>query len=276
MAYTSLLDCFVGVVQYLPQLVSGKVGMGVCDREKWIALNSIPELATQVTVGDPVKPGSGAYKAIQTRQKVSAEVPRDVYGIPYVVISMPIIEQGEVVGAVAVHESLARKETLLSAAKQLSISASDLSASIQSVLAQAQEMAASGKMLKELSTQTNKQVGETDVVVHFIKNVASETNLLGLNAAIEAARVGELGRGFGVVADEVRKLAINSASSAAQITNTLSRINESIQQIAGEINQIDEVTSLQADTIQKLTAHSQELTAMSEQLTKMAESLNKK
>ncbi|MGI6092476.1 MAG: methyl-accepting chemotaxis protein [Veillonellaceae bacterium] len=275
MANISLLNCFIAVAEYIPQLISGRVGMVVCDCEKWVASNSIPELAHQVVVGEPVKPGSAAHIAMEQRKKVLVEVPSEVYGIPYIAISIPIIENGEVFGAVAIHESLARKETLLAAAKQLSSSASDLSLSIQSVLAQAEEMAASGKMLKGLSIQANKQVSETDVVVNFIKNVASETNLLGLNAAIEAARVGELGRGFGVVADEVRKLAVNSASSATQITDTLSGINESIQQIATEISQIDVVTSQQADTIQKLTAHSQELMAMSEQLTRMAENLNK-
>jgi ABC-type transporter Mla subunit MlaD len=271
----SLLDAFAKVAQYIPQLVSGKIGMVVSDREKWLVSYSIPEIAKQVVVGEPLKPGSAAYQAIQKRDKIIAEVAKEVYGVPYIAISMPIIEaNGTVVGAVAIHESLERKDTLLSAAKQLSGSATELSTSIQSILTHAKELAASGKALKSLSIEATQQVGETDTVVEFIKNVASQTNLLGLNAAIEAARVGEHGRGFGVVADEVRKLAINSAGSATQITAILNRISESIQKISGEISKIEAFTEHQAGTIHKLSAHSQELMAMSEQLTELSTSLN--
>lgn len=276
MEQNGVLECFMRTAKYIPQLVSGKVGVVISDKEKWLLSLSIPEIAHQVVVGEPIKDGSAVYQAMKKKQRVVVEVPKEVYGIPYIAISMPIVDDnGLVIGAVAVHESLERKETLLSAAGQLSKSAGELSSSTQAILAQAEELAASGSFLKDLAIQANKEVGETDSVVAFIKNVAKQTNLLGLNAAIEAARVGDLGRGFGVVADEVRKLAIDSAGSASQITGTLGKINESIQKIVVEIEQVDAVSQHQANTIQQLTAHSQELIAMSEQLTKLAADLNR-
>ncbi|MDP2852430.1 MAG: methyl-accepting chemotaxis protein, partial [Gallionella sp.] len=109
---------------------------------------------------------------------------------------------------------------------------------VTGLLATAQEIETASAEVSRLGEDASR----ISDVVRVIKEIADQTNLLALNAAIEAARAGEQGRGFAVVADEVRKLAERTANATNEINQMSTKIGEVVGRALGSMGKVVETT----------------------------------
>jgi len=154
--------------------------------------------------------------------------------------------------------------------EELSNSINEMVRAISEITIQAQQLAVTQEMAAKTAKEVKMLADETQEISEFIKWVAGQTNLLGLNAAIEAARVGEHGKGFAVVADEVRKLADNSSQATGKIENVLNKMKESIDTIIKQMDDVNELVQTQAALSEEVNASVEEVNKMSVDIVEFA------
>ena len=156
--------------------------------------------------------------------------------------------------------------------EELSLSLQQMSVAIEHISGEVQKVVHSNEnILKEVNVAIESTKG-TDNIISFIQNISKQTNLLGMNAAIEAAKAGEHGRGFSVVAQEIRKLSGSSSESIQKVNEVLKQIGESVANISQKVTETNATVETQAASFEEMNASMQKLSSIA----KVLEELSKK
>lgn len=249
--------------------------IAVCDGTNYITTIQAKTFRLPFEDGAPLSKEGVAYRAFIHRKTVAEKFPKSVFGVAISAIATPIRlpDTGEVIGTVTLGLSREHEFTLNEFALKLQNSIELFSSSSEELLASTEESASSVSVLVNNLNTILEQLKELESIVAYIKEVADQTNLLGLNAAIESARAGEFGRGFSVVSNEIRKLATNSKESVRNVTNFVNRIQEQIRQFSCDITSYNDVVGQQTIAVESIANEAQRLTDLAVKLTDLSKDL---
>ncbi|MDS0524570.1 methyl-accepting chemotaxis protein [Clostridium sp. SHJSY1] len=262
-----ILRAFSIVLPYLKNLTRDDTAYGLSDMKKYIYYEPAKGFDLHLNYGDDVV--EMVKQCLNSGKNQMGNLPASVLGTEMIIKVLPIKNsKGQIIGTISNGIDVEDTNRLVANIDEISKSVTQVTIGINELANSATELAKTGQGTMESAELTMVNSKKTAEALEIIKNIADQTNLLGLNAAIESSRAGEGGKGFNVVSSEIRKLASRSKEATKSIKNIVENMNESVNEINYKISESAAVSEEQAATIQEISAT---IETINENLKKLAE-----
>lgn len=267
----NLLEMYLNIIPYLHEIMDEDFSVVLGDTEE--ILKYVPSKKFDLKISEGASYAGDHNHPIH---KVIAENKQLVFfpensGRLFKVIITPIRdENGKVIGAINIGRDLECQSQIDQSVERLYSAIQEVSASIQQIAIAFNALSVTIDNVNKDTKSSEIKITKTNSLVRSIQDIASQSNLLAINAAIEAAHAGDVGRGFSVVAEEVKKLSLMSSKSANEAGETLKEIKQSMEKIAKKIDGINEIATTHVATTNEVVSALEEITAASENLVNLS------
>ncbi len=264
-----IIPAFPAFAPVIAEMFPEGAFLWLTDTQKNVGLQGSEQFdIPQFKLGDP--PEKFAQEVMNNKRPGSMELDAKEYGIPILSMGQPLFDlddKDKVVGSFGITIPKRNSMRLRNMSQRMEKNVGEIAAVVQQLAAAASQIASNEGILNSSIAEVYQVSDKIEEVLGFVTQIAAETKMLGLNAAIEAARAGDVGRGFGVVAEEIRKL-------SDQSRNTVVTIKQLTDQIKEQLDHAQQVSELTLRSSEEQAAATQEIAASVQELTKTAERLD--
>ena len=263
------------LIPYISMLYDDNVCIALTNLTQFIDIKMGKHFKLPYKVGDPIN--NVIKKVLQEKKPWLQDIPRNIMDKSSAIAAkcyfFPLFEEGNIIGILTIAIHLENKCKLSDIVDLLSQTTSQMTDAINHISLGIADL---NHMNHELLCKTNaaaSKAQDTDKIVNIVQNISSKTNLLGLNASIEASRTGEAGRGFAVVAKEIQKLALSSKASINQINTIIKEISEDVHSIDSGLVQINTVSNTESNELKEIASIMQTINQITGELNELLQKL---
>lgn len=266
----SKLEILIESLPVIKQMFSQDVYIMVMDTNRVVRGYSIPDgKRAHVNIGDTFHDSTNMLsEVLRTGRAMHNFLPADIMGESFEGELVPIKDGGNVVGVVACTYSVDVKKQMTQITTKFQDSVGNIQSSLKQLLGGIENLFTLLADMDKIANTVESDVHNAVEVVNKINGNASRSNILALNASIEAARSGEYGRGFAVVAGEMGKLASDSGKSSSEIKDTLNNIMEHLNSIISSITGVGDLAKEYRGNISSIQEILDETVVLADQLKK--------
>lgn len=263
-----IIEALAYSLPYIHLALKGEAIAAVVDKETEVVTKYLPgkRVDSGYQDGQKVNPNDENVYIAFSGRNADVIIPKDVYGVPINAFSFPIRENGQIVGALAFGLPIDTEVKLEHYMENMGRIITNLQDNVHSLASHSEQLAATSEEIDKQAQIALTDAEKSNQVTSLIKGISRQTNLLGLNASIEAARAGQHGAGFNIVAQEVRKLSAETSTATENIEKSLTNINSNLLNLKNNMGQINSATNEQAQLIQDFSEVIEELSSLSDEM----------
>ena len=248
----SVLEEYIRTIPVIKDALGMDIMMSITNGEEFLAYWPGDKMVADIHIGDKLSHDDPMWTSFTTGKKLEQICPADVYGFAFKAITIAIKDGRDIVGTMGIAISL-ETETFTKNISDKLLESIDV---VQGEMTQFDKFGGTirevSEYIRELTEKINSNIMEIQTFAREIQKISNNTNMLALNASIEAARNGEAGKGFAVVASQMGVLAGDTKSSSEKILDIVKRFETDITNMESKLEEQDQSQEGQAESSQLL------------------------